>query len=527
FFGAANQEAEAAKIVGVGFAGVAVEESVGAEKNGAVQLVDERGNHAVVQRGRIKKNVTAAGERQEQAHEAETMEKREGVEKAVAIDEVERRNDLAHVGGEVAVGEFNAFGRAFGAAGEKDDSGVLGADGGFFEGGGVENGAEEGHELGGARDGGADIFEADELNAGVFHGLDVEAGAFEEFMGRDDAPEVGEAGAGEHGGGAGGIIENGGDFIDSPKAEERDRHGVGVGEEDTDVFAGSGAEARGPLAREGVGAGNDAAVSQAGVGDVLERGEGGPAFGGFKDGGGNGGRGLFEFHFELLAEHGVVEPASEFLPGLDGGDVGEFGRGQERAEMGGDGAEVAATIAVGRPGEARGAAQIAGEDAGAPFVKQKTSAFVELHERAGGGEAAFGEKNEFAPTVEVLGDALDSIRRLGFDREGVPVDHDEAVDGRELGRFPGGDEFPVVVQADGHEPPIEPGDVVGEKNDRAFGAEVRRVEGAEAKKQARKDAEEGSHEEKRVARETREKRKGSKAKKAANSAVNAADGGPR
>ena len=58
FFRAGDEHAQGAEIVRVGLARVAVEEGVGAEKNRAIQIVEQRRDDPVMQRRRIKKNIT-------------------------------------------------------------------------------------------------------------------------------------------------------------------------------------------------------------------------------------------------------------------------------------------------------------------------------------------------------------------------------------------------------------------------------------------------------------------------------------
>src|SRR5208282_1807480 len=106
-----------------------------------------------------------------------------------------------------------------------------------------------------------------------------------------------------------------------------------------------------------------------------------------------------------------------------------------------------AAAGTGGKGEALRATKVTGEDACIGFVKKKTSAVEKFHQRAGHGEAAFREQDEFAAALKIFGDAFDGVGRFGLNRKSVAVDHDETMDWGELGRLLGGDEFPVVVQA--------------------------------------------------------------------------------
>ena len=105
----------------MGLARVTVEERVRAEKNRAVQFVKQRRNNPVVQRRRIKKNINPARHAKKQPEQSEAMEERHRVENPVGVHEVQDGQHLEDVGNEIGVGQFDAFGRAFGTAREKDD----------------------------------------------------------------------------------------------------------------------------------------------------------------------------------------------------------------------------------------------------------------------------------------------------------------------------------------------------------------------------------------------------------------------
>ena len=125
-FRAGKQVAQGAEIVGMGLAGVAVEEGVGAEEYRAVQVVEGGRDDAVMQGRRIEQDKHAPHQRQQQADgQPEAVEQRQGIEEAVRLHQVNHREHLADVGQQVAVREFDAFGLTLGAAGEEDDGGVV------------------------------------------------------------------------------------------------------------------------------------------------------------------------------------------------------------------------------------------------------------------------------------------------------------------------------------------------------------------------------------------------------------------
>ena len=106
---------------------IAAEEGVGAEEHRAVLVVEDGGHDPVVERAGIDEDVVTPHQRQHHAGgEAETMEQRHGIEEAVAVEEVALREKLSNVGEEVSVGEFDAFGDAFGTAREEDGGGIGG-----------------------------------------------------------------------------------------------------------------------------------------------------------------------------------------------------------------------------------------------------------------------------------------------------------------------------------------------------------------------------------------------------------------
>ena len=180
FFGAGKKVAQGVKVVRMRFAGVAVEEGVGAEHNGALAVVEDFGNYAVVEGGGVKESVDASHQREECADgKAETVEHGQGVEEAVVVGNVNGGQHLLDVGHEVGVREFHAFGDAFGSAGEEDDGGFLRIGLEVLE--GTAHGlADERANLRPRADFFAHVFQKEQLNAGLFQRRGVQFGSLQE-----------------------------------------------------------------------------------------------------------------------------------------------------------------------------------------------------------------------------------------------------------------------------------------------------------------------------------------------------------
>ena len=344
------------------------------------------------------------------------MEERHGVEELVGLGEVGDGDELADVSEEIAVGELDAFGDAFGAAGEEDDGGAvdlllrgeLGPCGvGERAEGGGEKGGEFGGEFGGCGDGGADVFEEDEGETGVGERGEVDAGFFEEGAGGDDLGEAGGAGAGEHLGGACGEVEEGGFAAEGPEGEEGGWGGVDVGEEEAGAWRG-GVELGGQLGGKETCAEDEAFAGDGSV-RVFEGAGVAVGAGGGGDGGGEIAGALVEFGLEAEVERAGVEPFHEAGALACGAFAGEF-RGLERfAEVSGDLREELFAIGVGGEWDAVGAAEVAEDDAGFGFEEEEAGAVIEAHERAGGGETAFREEGETAAFLQEFGHVFDRV----------------------------------------------------------------------------------------------------------------------
>ena len=166
FFRAGEHVAQAAEIIRMRLARVAVEEGVRANHDGTVAVVENRRHRAVMQRRRINENVNATHEREQRADgQAEAVEQRHRVENPVIVLNVSDQQQLPNVRDQVRLGEFDPFGHAFRSAGEKDDRSVLGSRL-IREARRVERMAKQHQPFLGARSVLARVFEINQLDAG-------------------------------------------------------------------------------------------------------------------------------------------------------------------------------------------------------------------------------------------------------------------------------------------------------------------------------------------------------------------------
>ena len=88
-------------------------------------MIKRRGHHTVVQGRRIDEDGHPAHEGKQRAdREAKTVKQRHGIEDTVVVRQVRDRKHLPHVGEDIAMAEFNAFGHTFRAARKQDHRGV-------------------------------------------------------------------------------------------------------------------------------------------------------------------------------------------------------------------------------------------------------------------------------------------------------------------------------------------------------------------------------------------------------------------
>ena len=250
---------------------------------------------------------------------------------------------------------------------------------------------------------------------------------------------------------------------------------------------------RAPAASEHLGAHHHAAVGEFGEGDVFARDAVGDARGGFGDGGGEGARALLHLGLELLAHDLVAQPHRDFLPRDGVREMVERRRRHLRAEVHGDAREPLRPAFVPHPAHADGVAQVARDDLRAGVVDEERRAVVDPHQRAGGGNAALGKNHELAAGREVVGHRAHGVGGRVVHRERAGVDHHLPVNPRRLRRRGRRDKFPIVVEADEDEKPVEPRGVVGAKHHRSRAIERFRTKDAVAEEELREQAQQKDH----------------------------------
>ena len=180
FLGAGKEIAQGMKIVGMRFARVAVEKGVSAKHNGALAVVEDFGDYSIVEGGGIEESVDAAHQGEKRSDgKTKAVKHGQGVEEAVVIGNIDGGQHLLDVGHEVGVREFNAFGDAFGAAGEEDDGGFLRIGLEVLK-GTAQGLAGERADLRPRTDFLAHVFQKEQLDAGLFQRRDVEFGSLQE-----------------------------------------------------------------------------------------------------------------------------------------------------------------------------------------------------------------------------------------------------------------------------------------------------------------------------------------------------------
>ena len=111
--GPGEDVAQAVEVIGIGGAGIAGEEGIGAEEDGGVGIIGELRHEAVMQRRGVEEGLHPGQQRQQQpAGEAEGMEDRQGVEHHVSRVEIEQRAHLIAIGQDIGVAQHHALGRA-------------------------------------------------------------------------------------------------------------------------------------------------------------------------------------------------------------------------------------------------------------------------------------------------------------------------------------------------------------------------------------------------------------------------------
>ena len=422
--------AQGVEVVGVRDPGIAGEEGVGAEEDGRVDGVGDLRDDAVVQRRGIEEGPGAGEKRQQQpAGQPEGVEDRQGVEDHVGRVEVDPRRELVAVGQDVGVAEHHALGRALGAGGEEHHRRVPGIAARAVPAEAQQGPAPEAEQLVAQAQALAQVLQVDQLDLFGEGGRDLfQARHLDEAPRGVDGPDLGRPAGGQQVGRAGGEVEHGRDPAEGLQPEEGDRDRGGVGQQD------AGGAALRHLARH-AGAEHQAAEQQLVVVqrlavDVLQH-LGPAALDGarleqrLEEAGGLAVLGL-EDHLrhdvvELPADDLAAAPALELRRHLEAarrqhgdGDLGEEPPAQLALEAG----EMAVLGAL-DPHRDHGRAGLVGDHA---------RAVVDLHQRAGHGQAAFRKDH----AVLALGDLAD--QRLGRERPGRV--HGEGLDQLHEGPHP-------------------------------------------------------------------------------------------
>ena len=271
-------------------------------------------------------------------------------------------------------------------------------------------------------------------------------------------------GAGQQAARPGGVIKHCRNLARRPQAKDRDRHRVHVGEKHTHTRAGI-AQQSSPLACEQIHARQQSPIGEFLHGEVLQDDLPGPLPGGLRDRLRQGGRAKFHLGLEPLSDHLVAQPVGE--PRAGGGCAGvlQIRRGEHVAEV--DGQARKTTLLAGRPGEGQAlrTTDECGDDLGPGLENQEARAVEQLHQRAGGRNAAFREQHEPAAVLEIFRHALDGERRIHVHGKSAAVDHHAFVEPTDVRCGAGRNEPPVILKTDADEQPVPPRNVVRQKQD--------------------------------------------------------------
>ena len=388
--------------------------------------------------------------------------------------------------------EFDAFGQAFGAAGEKDDGGVvrLQVVGFRLQ---VERAPEQREKSFSVGDVFAHVLQVNQCHAGLDEWLRVELGTLEEGPRSNDSLQTGQLHAREHRRRAGRVVQYRRDFVRGPETEQHDRRGADVWKKDADAFVGRCAEKASPLGGHQIDAHHQAAVADRLARRVFDHHEPGPEAGSLGNGGQDSAWSLLHFDAELLRHHFIAQPVGERVAGLGGAGVFQVGRRERLAEVGGHAREPLLEIFMHRQPLLVDAAQIAGNDLGARLVQQKTGAVEQLHQRTGAGEPPFRKQHEPPAGLQIFRHPLERVGRCVVDEKCAAVDRYFAVQPARLRRDAGDDKFPIVVQAHAQEQPINERLMVGDQQHRAGCGEHILVVGPEPEKPSHQQTKKGFH----------------------------------
>ena len=223
--------------------------------------------------------------------------------------------------------------------------------------------------------------------------------------------EAGQLGATEHDGRARGVVENGGHPAAQPEAQERHGHCVDIRQQHPHP-RGVARQQHVPLPSQQPGSHQQATIGQ-GLGYILHRHLAGPPPRRLEDRFRHRAGSVLHLDAKLLGQHLVPEPVSQPGAGLGRAGILPLRWGQELAEVSADSWKKLLLVAIAGKRQPKRAAQMAGDDPGVGFVQEKAGAVEELHEGAGGRDAAFGKQHEPSAGLQVLGHAP---RRVGGER---------------------------------------------------------------------------------------------------------------
>ncbi len=221
-FGAADHELQRLEIVGLGLAGVLVDEGVGREQQRRPRLAQQSRNLLDVQRRRILEAAHAGDQRQDNpAGQAQRMEDRHGIEAHPVGAQVDMGFDLAHIGHQVGLGQDHAARAAETARGEQDHADIVGL--GL---GGEQRRQLRGHDREGLVGDGdflTDVVEHDDADI-TAHGVDqlFQLGLLDETPRRDHRCDAGNLGGRLDIGLAGGKIDHDRHATDGVQSPEGD-----------------------------------------------------------------------------------------------------------------------------------------------------------------------------------------------------------------------------------------------------------------------------------------------------------------
>ena len=394
---------------------VVAEEGGRSEQHGAVAVVNDFRNDAVVQRAGVEKHLAAGHQRQQHAAgEAEGVEQRQRHHELVVRRKVGDGADLRHVGKQRVVRMHDALGLALGAGRKQHHGGVIGRLRHGRAGG--ETHAPEQPELVGRGDLRAEVFDIDDPDRprfGELRDCRRQTRFFDKAARSDDGFDAGRDAGRAHAVGAGRVVKQRRHALADRQRQNQHHGGRGVGHEQADDFAGlaqPAGDARQPqrhFEQRTVGFFDEADIFD----QLVLRAEN---------------RLAFEKRLEQRAlrprrhQH-VEQDVAHQLAGaaaarLGGGQIGhrdraarQYGHRHLREQLARIDARQPAKIAARRPVDAHG------DDSRAGSGGDEGGAVIDLHQRAGLGDTPFGKNHHRLAGFHQLDDLLHGQRTGGID----------------------------------------------------------------------------------------------------------------